>query len=48
MAYYIRGNRILTQREKDTEDIGGGCAGMILLLSLHNIIKFRPIFVNYA
>ena len=34
MAYYIRGNRILTQREKDTEDIGGGCAGMILLLLL--------------
>ena len=34
MAYYIRGNRILTQREKDAEDLGGGCVGMIVLLLL--------------
>ena len=31
MALYIRGNRILTQEEKNNEDMGDGCASAVLL-----------------
>lgn len=32
MALYIRGNRILTQREKDNEDLNDGCTDAVMLL----------------